>query len=119
VKENVERGGALVRALDGADFPVIAAVWIYYPDNETWRLVLATPKAKDPQQAYTEIRRIIDRAGVDAPDLAQIRLVFPTDPMIATLSRAVRVEGLSGVRFSKNMINGIYVDDAYIYRTAA
>lgn len=53
------------------------------------------------------------------PDLAAIRLVLPDDPTIATLSKAARVEGLGGVRFSQTMIDGIYVDDAYIYRAAA
>ena len=119
VREDLDRGASLVRALDAEDFGVLAAVWIHYPDNETWRLVLATPRAKDPQRAYTEIRRIIDKAQINAPDLARIRLVLPDDRTIATLSKVARVEGLSGVRFSRNMINGIYVDDAYIYRAAA
>jgi hypothetical protein len=116
---DVERGAELVRALDAAGFPVLAALWMHYPDIETWKLLIATPKANEPQKAYTEIRHIVDGAKLDAPDLAQIRLVLPDDQTVTTLSQAIRVEGLSGVRFSRNMINGIYVDDAYIYRAAA
>jgi hypothetical protein len=119
VSVNIERGEALMRALDAADFPVVAALWLYNPDIDIWRLVLATPKANSPQKTYTEIRHIAERAGIEAPDLAQIKLVSPSDPTVTTLSRVVRVEGIGGVRFSKNMINGIYVDDAYIYRAAA
>lgn len=119
VSSDLDRGADLVRALDAAKFPVVGAAWLYYPDMDTWKLVLATPKAMDLRQAYTEIRRIAEQAGVESPDLARIRLVPPTDPTIAALSQAIRIEGLSGVRFSQNMINGIYVDDAYIYRAAA
>jgi hypothetical protein len=116
---DVERGAALVQALDREQFPVVAALWMYVPELEAWRLVLATPKAKSLRAAYTEIRGIAERAKLDAPDLAQIRLVLPDDPTIAMLSKAIRVEGLGGVRFSQAMIDGIYVDDAYIYRAAA
>jgi hypothetical protein len=92
---------------------------MYYPDQDAWRLVLATPKARELHQAYTTIRRIIQDSGLAGPDLARIRVVPPTDITVATLSKAVRIEGLSGVRFSQNMIDGVYVDDAYIYRAAA
>lgn len=119
VSVNVERGEALVRALDDAGFPVLAALWLYYPDIDTWKLVLATPHAASPQKAYTEIRHIAHRAQIDAPDLAQIKLVLPTDATVSTLSQVIRIEGIGRVRFSKNMINGIYVEDAFLYRTAA
>jgi hypothetical protein len=119
VNSDVERGAALVRALDDADFPVIAALWLYYADIENWRLVIATPKATSPQEAYVEIRRVAEHAEIESLDLAQIRLVLPSEPIVTTLSKAVRLEGLGGVRFSRNMIDGIYVDDAYVYRAAA
>lgn len=119
VTSDVNGGEALVRALDRAGFPVPAALWLYYPDLERWRLVIATPRARDPQEAYISIGQIADQARIVSPELSRIRLVLPTDPTVATLSRVLRTEGISGVRFTGNMVNGIYVDDAYIYRAAA
>jgi hypothetical protein len=119
VNQEIERGASLVKALDEAAFPVLAALWLFDPELERWRLVLATPEAKALQQAYIKILQIAKNAKIDSPDLARIELVLPTDPTVATLSRAVRTEGISGIRFTGNMVNGIYVDDAYIYRAAA
>ena len=119
VMPDVEAGAALVKALDQANFPTVAAFWMHYPEAETWKLVLATAKATTPQETYIEIRHIAEKAKLESPDLAQIKLVRPDDPTVATLSRVIRIEDLGSVRFSQNMINGIYVDDAYIYRMAA
>lgn len=119
VMPDVKNGAVLVEALDQAGFPTVAAFWMRYPEAETWKLVLATTKAKTPQEAYIEIRHIAEKAKLESPDLAQIKLVGPDDPTVATLSKVIRVEGLGSVRFSQNMINGVYVDDAYIYRMAA
>lgn len=119
VSANIAGGEALVRALDAAGFPVLAAFWRYEPESDRWRLVLATPEAASPQEAYIRIGEIADAARIQTPDLAEVSLVPPTDLSVATLSRTMRIEGLSGVRLSKSMVDGVYFDDAYIYRTAA
>jgi hypothetical protein len=119
VATDIAQGETLVRALDTARFPVSAALWMYHPDQEAWRLVLATPRAIELRDAYTAIGKIMDDAGIEEPELARIRLVPPTEVTVATLSKANRIEGLKGVRLSQHMINGVYVDDAYVYRAAA
>jgi hypothetical protein len=35
------------------------------------------------------------------------------------MGSVVRVEGTSNIRFSRNVINGVLIDDALIYRLAA
>jgi hypothetical protein len=52
-------------------------------------------------------------------DLARVKLVPPTDRMLAALGKAVRLEGIGAVKFNRNVINGILVNDALIYRLAA
>lgn len=119
VSANIAGGEALVRALDAAKFPVLAAFWRYDPESDRWRMVIATPEAASPQRAYIRIGEIADAAQISTPDLAQLTLVPPTDAAVATLSSKMRIEGLSGVRLSKSMVGGVYLEDAYIYRTAA
>jgi hypothetical protein len=48
-----------------------------------------------------------------------VKLVPPSDPMLEAVGKVVRTTGLSTVRFSRNVVNGIYVDDALICRLAA
>jgi len=122
VNSDIEAGRELVRLLDAAGFPVTAAAWIYFPDVEEWRLVIRSPKAaKNLQEGLLELARAMDAKGDlrSRLNLARVKLVPPSDRMLEAMGKAVRISGLSTVRFSRNIVNGIYIDDALIYRLAA
>lgn len=122
VNEDIEAGRELVQVLDMSGFPVTAAAWIYFSDLDEWRLVIRTPKAaQNLHEALLEVALAMDARGDlrQRIDLARVKLVPPGDRMLKALGRAVRAEGLSTIRFSRNVINGIYIDDALIYRLAA
>lgn len=122
VDSDVEMGRELLRILDETKFPVTAAAWIFFPDIEEWRLVIRTPKAeKNLQQALLELAVSLDERGDlrRRLDLSRVRLVPPKDKMLAAMGSVVRVEGTSNIRFTRNVINGVVVDDALIYRLAA
>ena len=122
VDSDVEMGRELLRILDETKFPVTAAAWIFFPDFEEWRLVIRTPKAeKNLQQALLELAVSLDERGDlrRRLDLSRVRLVPPKDKMLAAMGSVVRVEGTSNIRFTRNVINGVVVDDALIYRLAA
>ncbi len=122
VNSDIDAGRELVSLLDASGFPVTAAVWIYFPDVDEWRLVIRTPKAaKNLQEALLEIAQTMDDHGDlrRRIDLARLKLVPPTDKMLQAIGRVVRVDGLNTVRFSRNVINGMFIGDALIYRLAA
>ncbi len=122
VNDDVNAGSELVRLLDETNFPVTGAAWIYFPDVEEWRLVIRTPRAtSNLQEAYLDMARAMDAKGDlrTRLNLARIKLVPPSDQMLKALGSVIRAPGLKSIRFSGNMINGIYIDDALIYRLAA
>jgi hypothetical protein len=122
VESDVEMGRELLRILDETKFPVTAAAWIFFPDIEEWRLVIRTPKAeRNLQQALLELAVSLDQRGDlrKRLDLSRVKLVPPKDKMLAAMGSVVRVEGTSNIRFSRNVINGVLIDDALIYRLAA
>jgi hypothetical protein len=122
VESDVEMGRELLRILDETKFPVTAAAWIFFPDIEEWRLVIRTPKAeRNLQQALLELAVSLDQRGDlrKRLDLSRVKLVPPEDKMLAAMGSVVRVEGTSNIRFSRNVINGVLIDDALIYRLAA
>jgi len=122
VEADVEMGRELLKILDAANFPVTGAAWVYYADAGEWRLLIRTPKAeRDLLGALREVAGAMDAVGDlrGRIDLTRIKLVPPKDRTLAAMSSVVRVEGISSVRFSRNMINGILIDDALIYRLAA
>ena len=122
VDADVEMGRELLRILDEAKFPVTAAVWIFFPDIEEWRLVVRTPKAeKNLQQALLELAVLLDKQGDlrKRLDLSRVKLVPPKDKILAAMSSIVKVDGISSIRFSRNLVDGVLIDDALIYRLAA
>lgn len=122
VKEDIEAGMELLRVLDARKFPITGAAWIFFPDIEEWRLVMRSPRAeRDLQSALLDIAVAMDEAGDlrSRVDLSRVKLVPPSDRMLQAMGSAVRVPGLSNIRFSKSLIDGVYIDDALIYRLAA
>jgi hypothetical protein len=122
VSTDVEMGSELLKVLDEAAFPVTAAAWIYFPDDDEWRLVIRTPKVeKDLQGALRELAAVLDAKGDlrTRLDLSRVKLVPPKDKVLAAMASMVRVDGISNIRFSRNVINGMLIDDALIYRLAA
>jgi hypothetical protein len=122
VDSDVRAGTEFVKLLDNAKFPFTGAAWLFYPDVSEWRLVVRTPKAeKDLQGALREVAAAMDKAGDlrQRLDLSRIKLVPPSDSMMNAIGMMIRADGVNTIRFSKNVINGIFIDDALIYRLAA
>ena len=122
VDRDVEAGLELLKLLDARSFSFTGAAWIYFPDIEEWKLVIRTVEAgKDLNKAYLDLANAMDsKPGFRSQfDLSRVKLVPPNDRMLAAMGRMVRAEGLNRIRFSRNVINGILIDDALIYRLAA
>jgi hypothetical protein len=123
LETDIAAGAKFIQALDKRGQPINAALWFYYPDLSQWKLLLASPafQAKDLTQSYTKISEILT-AEQDIGNnisIADIKLLNQTDPMMNLLKVIVRTgKGLSQIRMTSNVLNGIYVEDALIYRNA-
>lgn len=120
VEDTIRGGEDVVAALDAAGVRVTAAFWHYDPEAEDWTLVLALPDVDEagPSAAY---RRVRDAAGSALRDhrlrLSDTQVRSPADDLVVLLGKAIRTgPGLSRIRFSRNVINGAYIEDALIYR---
>ena len=119
--ETISLGKNLVLALDKAQFIVAAALWLYLPVTGIWRLMIASPQVRSegPRKAYKKIQSVLSNLS-SAPariSLQDIAVVDSNDSFISLLRNAVRTEdGISDIRFTKNTINGFFIEDAHIYR---
>lgn len=121
--EMIDAGAALTQSLDHLGLPVQAAFWLFDAEINEWRLVIASSDAatKGPRAVYRSIREAIDQLGasVNAVPFSAIRVVEPGSELVRLLGSAVRTgSGIGRIRFQKNVINGHFIDDALIYRTA-
>jgi len=120
-REMIEAGADLTRRLDEARLKVNASLWLYIPDSNLWRLIMASPAVRKdgPKKVYRKIQSILSKIPGDASiiRLNDISVVEDNDPLIILLRIALRTgDGISGIRFSKNTINGHFIEDTYIYR---
>ncbi len=124
VKDNlseamISAGAELTRRLVEDRWPLSASLWLYLPDLNKWRLILASPNVADqgPREAYKQINQALTKLTSLVVSLQDITVVEPDDSLISALRTAVRTgDALTGIRFSRNVINGQFIDDAYIYR---
>lgn len=117
----IRSGGLIVAALDKLNLIVKGAFWLLLPDQHVWRLVIASPEVRrvGPKAVYRKVVSALQRLPSEASPIGtkDISVVEDRDPLVALLRSMVSTgPGISGVRFSKNVINGQLIEDAYLYR---
>jgi hypothetical protein len=120
-KEMIEAGAALIKKLDESSIQPDAAFWLYYPDDQKWKLVLAEVKlaAEGPLQIYKKIQETMweCRDQLNEISLDDITLAKPNSPTVNLLRHIIQTgPAISGVRFTNNVVNGNVIDDVYVYR---
>jgi hypothetical protein len=117
---DVAGGAKLIEALDTSKLSVHSAFWFYLDEAQKWRLIIASPYVDQygPTASYTLIQDVLEK--IEPPlqiQLSDITVVSPHDDLIRLLSSAISTgPGIAGIRFSKNVINNVFIEDAYIYR---
>lgn len=119
----IDAGAELTTKLDEIGLPVTAAFWLFVPELNEWRLQFASPdvSTRGPREVYEKIRLAIDQLGAKAAavPLSIIAVLDADADLVRLLKQAIRTgPGVSRIRFSRNVINGHFIDDALIYRAA-
>jgi hypothetical protein len=124
VDADMKAGEALLKKLDKIKFDVKAAFWFYMPDSEEWRLIFASPAVdkKGPKEAYEKVQSQLPELQQELEQdyelsLQNISLVSPNDDLVKLLKTAIKTgPSISHIRFARNVINNVFIEDAYIYR---
>lgn len=120
--ETLIRAGAdLTRKLDESCWPVLASLWLYVPESNQWKLLFASPRvASDgPKKSYEFVQAALAMtpAAQGALTLSDIGVTEPQDPLIVLLGGAISTgPTIGGTRFTRNVVSGHFIEDAYIYR---
>ena len=114
-------GEVLIRDLDTHRLRVEAAFWFLAPDLDAWKLLIASPltTSKGPKRAYQQIQKSLNRlkGRIQELRLDDVAILRPDEPLLTLLRVALRTgPGISGIRFTGNVINGQFIPDAHIYR---
>ncbi len=116
---------ALIRKLDSAGLSPTLAAWYFYDDADEWRLLLAGPAfdALLPKQETIAYRKLAEAMSDLSPaslTLSDVKLLSSQSP----LPQAVRLlvgtpaTGIVRAHFSDTTLNGIFIKDMIILRSA-
>lgn len=121
VEKDIEAGSRLLKELDSERTDISSALWLYFDEDARWRLLLASPivDAQGPLAAYTRVQEALAKLPVEErPEFTDISVVSPSDERIQAIRTAVKTgQGISKIRFGRNVVNNLYIDDALIYRS--
>lgn len=117
----IRAGAELTRKLDEVRWPVLASLWLYLSEGNQWKLVLASPlvASDGPKKSYEMVQAALATtpAAERTVALSDVGVTDPKDPLIELLRVAVKTgPTVGGIRFTRNVINGHFIEDAYIYR---
>ena len=122
VNEDIEAARRLVAFLDANHFAVKAALWLYESDAARWRFVVSfREKRENVISFYRDIAKLMNQVGreLDLLDLSRVDFVDADGSVVGPLSQVLHIEGDSSVRFQNNRINGVFLEDALIFRLSA
>ena len=118
----MKTGAKLIERLDADNVEVKSAFWIYFSDDKTWKLIIASSlvDSEGPKGYYKKIDKA-NRLATDVEEtisLNDIGVTNPTNKIVQLLKSAIGTgNGISGIRFSRNTVNGMFIEDTYIYRS--
>ena len=120
-EQMIDAGAKLVERLDQSQSNVQAALWLFLPEEKTWEMIVISPlvKTDGPRSFYKRILEANKKADESESiiSLNDIKVADTSNPLINVLRTAISTgSGITGIRFSKNTINGTFIEDSYIYR---
>ncbi len=120
VDADIREGEELLRRLDEQGVVATSAMWLFFPEPDEWRLVLALSlvRREGPRAAYEVIRRTLQKYNLGVP-LSRVQVVSPDELIIRRIGRAVATEpkAIAGIRFTNSAIGDVLIEDAHIYRS--
>ncbi len=117
----IEEGKQLLMELDKQEMQIDVAMWFYIAENNIWRFVISSSlfNNKSGQEIYADfVDKFKDTKQVNNIGLENITLVTNNNNLIMLMKNAIKTDkkSISSIRFTSNTINGVLIDDAYIYR---
>ncbi len=115
----------LVKKLDEGEYSPSFAVWYFYEDAEQWRLLIGSPKFDDllPKQeplAYQKVSEAISECDLTTLSISIVKLVRLDTPLTNALKFLVGTgeKGIVQATFSNTTLNGIFIKDMVVVRSA-
>lgn len=113
----VSEGQKLVELLDRTAAKPRAAMWVHYPDSDTWKLwIVPDEDVQDKREFYRIVAEAITRNANIELDVSATEYVKPDHPAISGMQQVLRMPGIGSAHFTGNTLNGYYLPDGIVLR---
>ncbi len=117
----IELGKTVLELLDKKGVNPSSFLWFYLSNSNSWRLVISADiyNNKDIKECYKSfIEQFGSESVVKEIGLSNITITSSSDNLLNVFKMAIRTDkkSISGIRFTSNVINGVFIEDAYVYR---
>jgi hypothetical protein len=121
VNGDLDSAARLIDLLDQEGLRVRGAMWLYESDAERWRFTICFNEPREhPISFYRDMARVTNaHQEIDTLSLDRVSVVAYDGSIFSKLRGVIEVGGTSRVRMTHNRINGVYLEDAIIYRLEA
>ena len=112
-------GLEIVQALDRSALSIRVALWLYSPEYEDWRWVLASRRLNESKlsEAYGLVHDALASAGISLERTPTLLILKMSDPFIRSLRRTfAKTKSVEGMRLGGRLIGDRFVEDALVYR---
>ena len=118
----MKAGAELVSRLDKNTADVKSAFWFFLSEEQVWKFIIASPQVDSfgPREYYKKINEanLLAKESEDVISLNDIGVSNTKNQIVQILKIAIGTGNeITGIRFSRNTINGIFIEDTYIYRS--
>jgi len=122
-KELIDEGARLVKKLDERGLAPDVAFWLYFPEEQSWKLLLVAVglAKKGPKAAYSKVQTILAKYAQEFENIRLEDLVLekPDARVVELIRKAVRKGPVvRGFRIKNNVVDGTLVEDAFVYRAS-
>lgn len=117
--EFIQSGDQFLSELDAINIPITAAFWLLRDEDSYWELVLSSAEVDQlgPRAFYSKVGDCLRSSRIEGLNLSHIKAVSTDDPIVTRLRRVLgNVHGQ--IRFTGNVIDGVLIPDALVYRLA-
>jgi len=120
-KEMIKSGERLIERFDQSNSNVEAALWFFSQDKKIWKMIITSPlvKTEGPRNYYKRILKA-NKTADESEALISLNDISASDtsnPLFNLFNKTMSTgKKITGIRLSKNIVNGTFIDDSYVYR---
>jgi len=118
----IDSGKRLIKRLDEKGSGVESAFWFFHAEEKKWIFTVESPLVDrlGPKDFYWRVINSNIDAGEEEEviSLNDISVVGAASKIAQLIRKGIQTgTDISGIRFSRNTVNGVFIEDAYIYRS--